>query len=49
MIIQEGVKDPSDLAIIGNEDYAYSIARMTSELPTSEANEVMHNIFAISF
>ena len=42
MIIQEGVKDPSDLAIIGNEDYAYSILE---EYANSGVTEILAVVF----
>ena len=42
MIIQEGVKDPSDLAIVGDEDYAYNILQ---EYANSGVTEILAVIF----
>ncbi len=42
MIIQEGVKDPSDLAIVGDEDYAYNILQ-------TYANSGVTEILAVIF
>jgi len=42
MIIQEGVKDPSDLAIIGDEDYAYNILQ---EYANSGVTEILAVVF----
>ena len=42
MIIQEGVKDPSDLAIVGDEDYAYNILQ---EYANSGVTEILAVVF----
>tara|TARA_B100001123_G_scaffold351141_1_gene401940 strand:+ start:68 stop:985 length:918 start_codon:yes stop_codon:yes gene_type:complete len=42
MIIQEGVKDPSDLAIVGDEDYAYNVLQ---EYANSGVNEILAVVF----
>ena len=42
MIIQEGVKDPGDLAIVGDEDYAYNILQ---EYANSGVTEILAVIF----
>ena len=42
MIIQEGVKDPSDLAIVGDEDYAYNALK---EYSNSGVTEILAVVF----
>tara|TARA_Y100000588_G_scaffold108100_1_gene118416 strand:- start:873 stop:1790 length:918 start_codon:yes stop_codon:yes gene_type:complete len=42
MIIQEGVKDPSDLAIVGDEDYAYNVLQ---EYANSGVTEILAVVF----
>lgn len=42
MIIQEGVKDASDLAIVGDEDYAYNILQ---EYANSGVTEILAVVF----
>jgi len=42
MIIQEGVKDPSDLAIVGDEDYAYNVLK---EYSNSGVTEILAVVF----
>ena len=42
MIIQEGVKDPSDLAIVGDEDYAYNVLK---EYANSGVTEILAVVF----
>ena len=42
MIIQEGVKDPGDLAIVGDEDYAYNILQ---EYANSGVTEILAVVF----
>tara|TARA_Y100000590_G_scaffold77179_1_gene85429 strand:- start:550 stop:1467 length:918 start_codon:yes stop_codon:yes gene_type:complete len=42
MIIQEGVKDPSDLAIVGDEDYAYNVLQ---EYANSGVKEILAVVF----